>query len=80
MMFNGSRHYKRGELIPAMQKLGLDFGGDVNAYTGMENTVYMMDLPDLKDETVDFASRPCVISATVPCWRMTLSTMSAASL
>ena len=54
MMFNGSRHYKRGELIPAMQKLGLDFGGDVNAYTGMENTVYMIDLPDLKDETVDF--------------------------
>ena len=54
MMFNGSRHYKRGELIPAMQKLGLEFGGDVNAYTGLEQTVYMMDLPNLKDETVDF--------------------------
>ena len=29
--FNGSRTFKRGELIPAMQRLGLGFGGDANA-------------------------------------------------
>ena len=40
MVFNGSRHFKRGELIPAMQKLGLGFGGDANAYTALEQTVY----------------------------------------
>ncbi len=55
MVFNGSRHFKRGELIPAMQKLGLGFGGDANAYTALEQTVYMLDLPNLKDETVNFA-------------------------
>ncbi len=55
MVFNGSRSFKRGELIPAMQKLGLGFGGDANAYTSLQRTVYMLDLPNLKDETVDFA-------------------------
>ena len=55
LVFNGSRHYKRGELIPQMQKLGLGFGGDANAYTSLLHTVFMLDLPNLKEETVDFA-------------------------
>lgn len=55
MVFNGSRNFKRGELIPTMQKLGLGFGGDANAYTGLRETVYMLDLPNLQDKTVDAA-------------------------
>lgn len=55
MVFNGSRTFKRGELIPTMQKLGLGFGGDANAYTSLLHTVYMLDLPSLDEKTVDFA-------------------------
>ena len=55
MVFNGSRTFKRGELIPTMQKLGLGFGGDANAYTSLLHTVYMLDLPNLDEKTVDFA-------------------------
>ncbi len=55
MVFNGSRHFKRGELIPAMQNLGLGFGGDANAYTSLLHTVYKLDLPNINPETVDFA-------------------------
>ncbi|OCA02102.1 peptidase m16 domain [Akkermansia glycaniphila] len=55
--FNGSRNFKRGELIPNMQRLGLGFGGDANAYTGFLQTVYMLDLPKLDEETVDFAMK-----------------------
>ncbi len=55
MVFNGSRHFRRGELIPAMQNLGLGFGGDANAYTGMEHTIYKLNLPNLRPETVNFA-------------------------
>ncbi len=55
LVFNGSRHFKRGELIPTMQQMGLGFGGDANAYTSLLYTVYMLDLPNLNDETVDFA-------------------------
>lgn len=57
LVFNGSRTFKRGELIPAMQRLGLGFGGDANAYTSFEQTVYMLDLPNLNEETVDFAMK-----------------------
>ena len=55
LVFNGSRHHKRNELIPAMQQRGLGFGGDVNAYTSLLHTVYMLNLPNLQDDTVDFA-------------------------
>ncbi len=55
MVFNGSRNFRNGELIPAMQERGLGFGGDANAYTGMQQTVYTIDLPNLKPETVEFA-------------------------
>ena len=55
LVFNGSRTFKRGDLIPTMQRLGLGFGGDANAYTSLLETVYMLDLPNLNDETVDFA-------------------------
>ena len=55
LVFNGSRHHKRGELIPAMEKLGLGFGGDANAYTSLLQTVFMLDLPKLDEKTVDFA-------------------------
>ncbi|MFI3243086.1 MAG: insulinase family protein [Akkermansia sp.] len=54
LVFNGSRHYERGELIPIMQKMGIGFGGDTNAYTSFRQTVYMMDLPNLDEETVNF--------------------------
>lgn len=55
LVFNGSRHYERGKLIPEMQRMGLGFGGDANAYTSLLQTVYMLDLPNLKEETVDMA-------------------------
>ncbi len=55
MVFNGSRHFERGELIPAMQRFGLALGGSVNAFTSMTNTLYKLDLPNLKPETVEFA-------------------------
>lgn len=55
LVFNGSRSFKRGDLIPTMQRLGLGFGGDANAYTSLLETVYMLDLPNLQDETINFA-------------------------
>ena len=55
MVFNGSTHFKRGEMIPAMQKEGLGLGGDANAYTAFDETVYMMDVPSIKESTVNLA-------------------------
>lgn len=55
MVFNGSKKFKRNELIPEMQKRGLGLGGDANAYTSLEETVYSMDIPKLDDDTIGFA-------------------------
>lgn len=53
MVFNGSKHYKPDELIPVMQRLGIGFGAHVNAYTSFDQTVYMLDLPEVSQEILD---------------------------
>jgi len=65
MAFNGTEHYPPGTLIEYFQRLGMNFGGDTNAYTSFDRTVYMLELPDTKPETLaegfrvlsDFAGR-----------------------
>lgn len=52
MVFNGSKHNSSAELVPRMQRLGIGFGAHVNAYTSFDETVYMLDLPDLSEETM----------------------------
>lgn len=55
MVFNGSKNYTAAELIPRMQRLGISFGAHANAYTSFDETVYMLDLPDVSDATMDLA-------------------------
>lgn len=45
MLFNGSEHFPPGELIKYFQRIGMMFGGDANAHTGYEETVYDVVLP-----------------------------------
>ncbi|MEZ5277588.1 MAG: insulinase family protein [Opitutaceae bacterium] len=52
MAFNGSEHYPPGTLIEFFQRMGMSFGGDTNAYTSFDVTVYMVDLPNTKPETI----------------------------
>ncbi|RMG24884.1 MAG: insulinase family protein, partial [Bacteroidetes bacterium] len=42
MAFNGSRHFKKNELIDYLEHTGVRFGADLNAYTSFEETVYML--------------------------------------
>lgn len=53
MVFNGTRNFTSAELIPRMQRLGIAFGAHANAYTSFDETVYMLDLPNLSDEMLD---------------------------
>jgi zinc protease len=52
MAFNGSEHYAPGTLVEFFQRMGMNFGGDTNAHTGFQETVYQLELPDTKDATV----------------------------
>jgi zinc protease len=50
MAFNGTTHYPSGEeMVRFFQRLGMDFGGDTNAYTGFDKTVFQLELPNTED-------------------------------
>lgn len=45
MSFNGTKHFPKNELVSYLQKAGVRFGGDLNAYTSFDETVYQLPLP-----------------------------------
>ncbi len=55
MAFNGSTNVPEGEMIPLLERLGLAFGPDTNAYTSFDETVYMLDVPNANAEGVETA-------------------------
>jgi zinc protease len=53
MAFNGSAHFKPGELVSYFESFGARLGPHVNAQTGFEDTIYMLDLPSDKPDVVE---------------------------
>ncbi|HXD73423.1 MAG TPA: insulinase family protein, partial [Vicinamibacterales bacterium] len=45
MAFNGSEHFKPGEVVSYFERLGARLGPHVNAQTSFDETIYMLDLP-----------------------------------
>ncbi len=45
MAFNGSQHFQKNELVNFLQNMGIEFGADLNAYTGFDETVYILPVP-----------------------------------
>lgn len=45
MAFNGTRDFPKNELVNYLQKAGVKFGADLNAYTSFDETVYQLPLP-----------------------------------
>jgi len=45
MNFNGLKHFPKNELIDYLQKAGVRFGSDLNAYTSFSETVYQLPIP-----------------------------------
>ncbi len=52
MAFNGTRDFDENELVAYLERLGIQFGPDVNAYTSFDETVYRLDLPARDDGTL----------------------------
>ena len=55
MLFNGTKNFEKNELISFLQNMGLEFGGDLNAYTSFDETVYFLPIPTEDKENVDKA-------------------------
>ncbi len=53
MEFNGTEHFKPGELITFLEGIGARFGPHVNASTSFDETIYMLDVPTDRDGYVD---------------------------
>lgn len=45
MAFNGTKNFPRQELLAFIESLGMRFGAHLNAYTGFDETVYMLQVP-----------------------------------
>lgn len=45
MAFNGTKNFDKQELVDFLEKSGVQFGADLNAYTSFDETVYMLQLP-----------------------------------
>ncbi len=45
MAFNGSTHFAKNDLVDFLQKIGVQFGADLNANTGFDETIYILPIP-----------------------------------
>ena len=52
MGFNGTKNFPKNELVSYLQKSGVRFGADLNAYTSFDQTVYQLPIPSDDPEIV----------------------------
>jgi zinc protease len=55
MAFNGTAHFKKQDLVDYLERIGMRFGPDVNAFTSFDETVYTLRVPTDKPEIVKTA-------------------------
>jgi zinc protease len=45
LCFNGTKNFKKNELVDFLELTGVRFGADLNAYTNFDETVYILQIP-----------------------------------
>jgi zinc protease len=56
MAFNGTQHFEGKGIINYFESIGVNFGGNINAYTSIDETVYRLsDVPTYRAGIVDSA-------------------------
>ncbi len=53
MNFNGTKRFPKNELVSYLQSIGVQFGADLNAYTGFDETIYVLPVPTDKPGLVE---------------------------
>ena len=53
MAFNGTENFEKSELVDYLESIGTKFGADLNAYTGFDETVYMLQVRTDSTELFD---------------------------
>lgn len=56
MAFNGTEHFPGKLIIEYFESIGVNFGGNINAYTSIDETVYRLsDVPTVREGIIDSA-------------------------
>ncbi len=56
MAFNGTQHFEGKGIINYFESIGVNFGGNINAYTSIDQTVYRLsDVPTIREGIIDTA-------------------------
>ncbi len=45
MMFDGTKRFPKKDIVNFIERVGMRFGADLNAYTSFDETVYMLQIP-----------------------------------
>lgn len=53
MAFNGTKNFKKNDIVSYLQDIGVGFGSDLNAYTSFDETVYMLPIPTDKPDNLE---------------------------
>lgn len=53
MAFNGTKNFPKQALVQFLESIGMRFGADVNASTGFDETIFMLQIPTDKPEVLD---------------------------
>jgi zinc protease len=53
MNFNGTKNFKKNELVDYLQSIGVKFGQHLNAYTSFDETVYILPIPSDNEEKLE---------------------------
>jgi zinc protease len=53
MVLNETRNFPEGELLKTLERQGMAFGREVNAFTAPDQTVYVLDVPAVSDAKLD---------------------------
>ena len=56
MAFNGTEHFAGKGIIEYFESIGVNFGGNINAYTSLDETVYRLsEVPTVREGIIDSA-------------------------
>jgi len=55
MCFNGTKIFPKADLVNFLEKMGIEFGAELNAYTSFDETVYMLSVPADRSGLIDTA-------------------------
>lgn len=70
MAFNGTTHFKKNDIVSFLQDIGVGFGSDLNAFTGFDETVYILPIPTDKPDNLEKGFRSWKTGPiTSPIWK-----------